>query len=410
MNTILFAPPKIILQHDLTQWTDAIGPDGIILTCASAKTAILQRFPKGLDFRFFQNFNDNPEVEFAAIAIAHGLTDPVCVALAEIDVLRAARVNDYIGVSDDAAMQLTAYRDKYEMKLRAREAGLPVSEMDIVRSAIDIRRFIDRLEFPVVLKPRDGRGSNGVCVIRSDSDLQDWLAQQDSTTFYNTMIENFVTGDHYIVNGLYIGGQAIVISPVRVLTSALDFLGGHSHDLHMLDASNPLRDRLVSYSRRLIEEVMSSPPAMLFHLEVFVTTDDTIVLGEIASRLGGVFFNQELTQAWGVNPRMAFLRAMRDPDFAPVPMTEPQRLVGQLCVPPRSGLLRATPQSCPFDFIRAYRMSGQAGTEYSQMTFTNAEILNAIVEGDNEVQLRERLRQLEDWFHAECLWESDVAA
>ncbi|MFV1528448.1 MULTISPECIES: ATP-grasp domain-containing protein [unclassified Phaeobacter] len=414
MNIILFAPPKILLQHSVTDWVEAIGPASIILTCASAKAALMDSFPEGLDIRFFQNFNDNAEVELAAIEIARGLADPVCVALAEIDVLRAARVNDYLGVSTDAAVQLDAYRDKYAMKTRAREAGLPVSDMAVVRNAMDIRGFIDSWGYPVVLKPRDGRGSNGVCVIRGADDLAGWLARQDSTTFYNTMIERFVAGDHYIVNGLYVDGRPIVISPVRVLTSALDFLGGRSHDLHMLEPTTPLRDRLVAYSRHLVEEVMPSPPTLLFHLEVFVSPDGTIVLGEIASRLGGVFFNQEMTEAWGLDPRMTYLRAMRDPGFEntarPEPMLEPVRLVGQLCVPPRDGVLRAVPERCPFEFVRAYRMSGVAGRQYGQMAYTNAEILNAIVEGDSEAELRARLRQLEDWFHSACQWETSAAA
>ncbi|MFW8637420.1 ATP-grasp domain-containing protein [Cribrihabitans pelagius] len=409
-SLILFAPPKILLQHDVTEWRAAIGPDSVILTCASARTDLLRVFPDGLNFRFFENFNDSPAVELAAISLARSLEQPLCVALAEIDVLRAARVNDYLGLSQGAETRLHPYRDKFAMKRRAKTAGLPVCEMAIVRSAIDIQRFIDAQGYPVVLKPRDGRGSNGVCVIRSQDDLNGWLARQTSTTFYNTMIESFVAGDHYIVNGLYIGGQAIVISPVRVLTSALDFLGGRSHDLHMLEAANPLRQKLVSYSRTLVEEVMPSPPTMLFHLEVFVTAEGTIVLGEIASRLGGCFFNQEMTEAWGIDPRMSFLRAMRDPEFAPEPMSEPLRLVGHLNVPPRGGLLRRAPGPCPFDFVRAYRMSAESGAAYGQMTFTNAEILNAIVEGDSEAQLADRLHRLEAWFHAECLWDTGAAA
>ncbi|ATG37945.1 Cyanophycin synthetase (plasmid) [Phaeobacter piscinae] len=414
MNIILFLPPKILLQHGVTDWVDAIGPQSVILTCASAKEALTRSVQDGLDIRFFQNFNDSPEVELAAIDIARSLPDPLCVALAEIDVLRAARVNDYLGVSENAAAQLELFRDKHAMKIRARDAGLPVSEMAVVRSALDIRHFVDRLGYPVVLKPRDGRGSNGVCVIRDDAALADWLATQSSSTFYNTMIECFVAGDHYIVNGLYVAGQPILVSPVRVMTSALDFLGGRSHDLHMLEATTPLRDRLVAYSRRLIEEVMPSPPTLLFHLEVFVSPEGRIILGEIASRLGGVFFNQEMTEAWGIDPRMTYLKAMRDPGFQrtlrPQMMAEPERLVGQLCVPPREGVLQTVPENCPFDFVRAYRMSGVVGRHYGQMAFTNAEILNAIVEGRDEAELRARLRQLEDWFHSACQWQTAAAA
>jgi biotin carboxylase len=404
MQLIVFCPPKIILQHRAEDWSVALGREGVLLSCASRAQEIAAHLGDTVRYQLFDNFNDNALVEIDVYEIARELHAPLCVALAEIDVLRVARINDRLGISVGAQERAMFYRDKFLMKQRTRECGFAIAEMATISNATEAVRFSDLHGFPVVIKPRDGRGSNGVVVLRDMAQMRDWLLGQISTTFHNLMIEKYVRGSHYIVNGLYIEGRPILVSPVRVMTSALDFLGGKSHDLHMLDAHNPMRDRLVDYARALVERVLPSEPTMLFHLELFVDENDEIVLCEIASRLGGVFFNQEITHAWGIDPRMAFLRALHDPAYRPEPMTEPLRMVGHISIPPRVGLLRDVPRDCPLGGVLEYRISAEKMTSYSNMKFTNSEILNAIVAGQNEAELRDMLYQVEQWFHDSCDW------
>lgn len=410
MQLIVFCPPKILLQHDAASWSAALGRGGILLSCTSRTKEIAAHLGDKVRYQLFDNFNDNALVEIDAYQIARELERPLCVALAEVDVLRVARINDRLGVSQGAEGRAMLYRDKFLMKQRAKDCGLAIAEMASIGNATEAVRFSEQFDFPVVIKPRDGRGSNGVEVIRHMAQLREWLSERTSSTFHNLMIEKFVHGSHYIVNGLYIDGQPILISPVRVMTSALDFLGGKSHDLHMLNPDNPMRDRLVRYSRLLVEDVLPSEPTMLFHLELFVAEDGEIILCEIASRLGGVFFNQELTHAWGIDPRMTLLHALRDPLYRPEPLAAPLRMVGHISIPPRVGLLRDVPENCPLDGVLEYRISAKKMTAYGGMEFTNSEILNAIVAGQDEAELREKLQQVESWFHERCDWAGSEIA
>jgi len=411
MQLIVFCPPKIILQHTPANWSAALGRGGILLSCASRSQEIAAHLGEEVRYQLFDNFNDSALVEIDVYEIARELHAPLCVALAEIDVLRVARLNDRLGITQDAEVRAMFYRDKFLMKQRARECGFAIAEMASISNATEAVRFSEQFGFPVVIKPRDGRGSNGVEVLDDRAQLREWLAGRSSSTFHNLMIESYVRGSHYIVNGLYIDGRPILVSPVRVMTSALDFLGGKSHDLHMLDADNPMRDKLVRYARSLVEDVLPSDPTMLFHLELFVTGEGEIVLCEIASRLGGVFFNQELTHAWGLDPRMSFLRALHDPSYRPEPLPGPLRMVGHISIPPRVGLLRDVPENCPLDGVLEYRISARKMTAYGGMEFTNSEILNAIVAGQDEAELREMLQRVECWFHESCDWSgSEIAA
>lgn len=49
-------------------------------------------------------------------------------------------------------------------------------------------------------------------------------------------------------------------------------------------------------------------------------------------------------------------------------------------------------------------------TAYGGMEFTNSEILNAIVAGRDEAELREKLQQVESWFHERCDWAGSEIA
>jgi hypothetical protein len=169
-----------------------------------------------------------------------------------------------------------------------------------------------------------------------------------------------------------------------------------------------VRAALVAYSRKLVEQVLPAEPTMLFHLEAFIDRDGDIVLCEIASRLGGVFFNQELYEAWGLDARMTYLRAMRGDHRSSRPLDVPVRQVGHISIPPAAGILQAAPTECILPYVRRYKMYGKPGQEYKGMEFTNSEIVSAIVEGRDESQIKARLREFQAWFAESTTWACAV--
>lgn len=63
---------------------------------------------------------------------------------------------------------------------------------------------------------------------------------------------------------------------------------------------------------------------------------------------------------------------------------------------------RGVPQTCPLDGVLECRISASKMTSYGGMEYTHSEILNAIVAGQDEAELRDRLHQVEVWFHESC--------
>ncbi|MDD1012875.1 ATP-grasp domain-containing protein [Pseudomonas rubra] len=403
---ILFCPVKILLQHSEQEWLNVLGNHSLIYSDIAGKTALHQQFPTLIEsFRLYPDFNESALVEIDALAAARALGTHTVIALAEVDLLRVARIKDRLnGLRTRHEAMTLLYRDKFLMKQKLAAHGIRINPMAVVGSACEINDFIERYGYPVVVKPRDGRGSGGVRVLRDIYNLRDYLQQQDGTTLHNLMVEKYLDAPLLNVNGLYIDGNPVIISPVRSTVTCLDFLDGQSLGFQMLAQSNPLHAQSVKLTRRIIEQALPNLGNLLFHLEVFLDGDDLIVC-EIACRLGGCSVNQELTLAYGLNPRLTLIDAERGGKSASLKSLLPQRhLLGQLNVPPRTGKLIDFPTSIDLPFIRYCSVTAQKGADYSGMRMTNGEIVSAIVEGNSEKEVSDHLMQLDSWVRDTFIW------
>ncbi|MDK9754025.1 ATP-grasp domain-containing protein [Vibrio sp. D173a] len=404
---ILLAPPKILLQHSIECWEQSIGNKAIIYSCASQEEALKHHFGSNFELCLYEKFNDNPLVELDVYKRAMLLTDPIIAALAEIDLERVARINDKLEVTQGSSQRMRFFRDKYEMKSLAKEKGARIPVMSRVRNSTELTCFVEQCGYPVVVKPCDGRGSNGVEVLRNEAQLRAYLLKAETTTFFNLMVEEFVQGDHYQINGLIINGEPVVISASKALVSCLDFLSGTVFGLQMVDPASSMAKKIRAYTEWLILEALPSENTFLFHLEIFITEDGEIILGEIAQRLGGCFVNEELKAAWGIDLRMSYLAALRDPKATIPTINKHDNLVGQLLVPPQEGTLLVAPKACDLEYVLNYKFTGSFLHKYTGMSFTNAEIMSAIVKGNTEAEVRSHLSALNQWFQSQSQWKTE---
>lgn len=402
---ILLCPPKIILQHTKKEWLSLQQKTALVIaTCASQKNEINQHLGADINLRFYDNFNDNPLVELDLYHFARNNGVTGVHFLAEIDVLRAARISDRLGLTQGRAHSAMFFRDKFLMKSRVQSHQFAIPAMARVNSATEMAIFITEHGYPCVIKPNDGRGSQGVVVVKSDEELSHYLSQITPLHFHNLLIEKFIEGEAFQINSLYLRGKPVFVSASRATVSCLDFLSGSTLGLVMED-DNILHKKLIAYAQHLAEVVFPTEENALLHLEVFVDRQSNIIFGELACRLGGCFVNEELAAAFGIDPRMTWLNACLN-DKYPRSLLQrvPVKQVGQLNVPPRRGILTAIPQTCPFPFVLKYCVTGILGKRYDPMKLTNGEIVSAVVEGCNSNEINDRLNELAFWLAAHTHW------
>jgi predicted ATP-grasp superfamily ATP-dependent carboligase len=107
--------------------------------------------------------------------------------------------------------------DKAACSKLFRKAKLP-SPRTRIASFASARRIANRIGFPLVMKPLDGVGSEGVCRVDSDSSLPGSLAfVRQITTHDRILLQSLVRGIHASVSLLISKGRSLLLSFNRQL-------------------------------------------------------------------------------------------------------------------------------------------------------------------------------------------------
>lgn len=407
MRSLFLITPKVLQQHGPEAWGAAIRGEATLYTgqsVAGARPGRASETAFGHVTRF-ERYEESDALEAAAIAaFRRGALDRV-VPVSEVDVMRAARIRERLGVPGQLVASAEAFRDKSLMKRKAWEGGLDVPRFARLSSGLDLVDFVRANGWPVVVKPVDGRGSAGVEVLRDEASAEHFLRRGHASSGRYT-VEEFVRGPMYRVDGLYVEGRPVVMQVGRYFKDCLAFIEGETIGTHSLDPENPLLPRIERFARHLLEEALPLPPTSLFHLQVFHSPDDRIVLCEVACRLGGGVINEEVKAATGVDIKMSYVTACTsDAPSVDAPRTNAAGdLSARIIVPPKTGRLASIPDRCPFDWVDVYVPYGVVGRVYDGATMTNGEVAGLVFRGGSEEELRRRARELEGWFQERTEW------
>ncbi|MEU9050262.1 ATP-grasp domain-containing protein [Streptomyces sp. NPDC048384] len=327
------------------------------------------------------------------------------VASQERDLELAGRLRDTLGLTGQSEDSALAFRDKLVMKRHAVRGGIPVAPHRSVDEPGQLRDFATEQGLPVVVKPRDSAGSVGVRVLRTQDDVEGFIADSRawklSSGQRGVIAEGFVEGTMYHVDGIVLDGHVAAAWPsvyhFRPAEFAVD--SGPCVDV-ALDHDDPMNKRVMDFTEDVIH-ALPTPRHTTFHAEVFHTPDDRLVLCEIASRNGGGLISVVLRTMFGVHLPEAWVRADCE---LPVPLPRggerlrPGRLAGEVVFLKRRGLVRAIPDRAPFGWVTGYETSLRPGM-WSPGPKSSGDFMAAIVaHGDSRAQVEERLRRASDWF------------
>lgn len=306
---ILLCPPDILLQHPREEWKELQQNTPVLIaTCASQTESVLNHMGEGFSFLFYENFDDNPLVEMDIYHYAQANRAAGIYFLAENDVLRAARISDRLGLTLAREKNARLFRNKFMMKSLVKEHQLKIPAMARADSATAIARFIAEHGYPCVIKANDGCASQAAVILKNEGQLYKYLSQMPPPVYHNLLIEKFIDGEAYQINALYLKNQPICLSASRAAVSGLGALAAKGSVSNIKD-DKPLRRRLIAYARYLAEHVFPTEENTLLHLNVLIDKEGHIIFDELACCLGGGAVNGELKAAFGLDPRMTWLKA-----------------------------------------------------------------------------------------------------
>lgn len=115
-------------------------------------------------------------------------------ATVEAHVMPTAHVRAACGIPGTSVETAFLCRDKPAMKQALREAGIACAQSCGASSAAEVETFVERVGFPVILKPRDAAGASGTFRATDAESLQRAIAESGAAQGRPVAVEEFVEG------------------------------------------------------------------------------------------------------------------------------------------------------------------------------------------------------------------------
>ncbi|MFJ9810793.1 NikS protein [Streptomyces sp. NPDC101158] len=339
------------------------------------------------------------EQRAAELVEEFGVTD--IVACQEFDILRSANLRERYDLPGQRPDSARVYRDKWEMKQAAMRAGIPVADHVLLRSAEDLESFADRHGLPIVLKPRSGALSVGVAVLRTRDEVIGWAGGTellDANGEPQWLAESFVDGSMCHIDGTVLDGRIATLWPSQYQYALADFRDRKGRVDIALDPSDPLARRLVAFGERVLE-AFGGPENFAFHIEVFHTTNDELVLCEAASRAGGAGVRDVQQVMFGFDPMEYPVRRQLGLPVGTVERRDPQQLAGQLLFTKRPGVLHALPDPTTLpEGVVKYTTYAELGETVQDAAHSGDFLAAFVITGADRSETEARIRAAEEWF------------
>lgn len=196
------------------------------------------------------------------------------------------------GISLETAYLAT---NKYEMKIRFRERGIPIPWFDEVHSVDNLKKVVLEQGYPLIIKPIDSSGSRGVFLLEEGCDLEELFTRSKAfSRSGRVQIEEFL-------EGLQISTETIMYRGKGVTPGFAD------RNYELLDQFRPqimenggwVPSILTAEERRKVEDLVVKA-SLALGVTDGVTKGDVVMtregpkMIEMAARLSGGDFSESL--------------------------------------------------------------------------------------------------------------------
>lgn len=131
-------------------------------------------------------------------------------ATVEAHIMPIAKVREAAGIPGTSVRTAFLCRDKPAMKEALREGGVPCAQSTAASSSSEVAAFIERVGFPVILKPRDGAGASGAVRVDAAPELMPAMRSLGlDQPGRSVAVEEFIEGHEGFYDTLSIGGEVV---------------------------------------------------------------------------------------------------------------------------------------------------------------------------------------------------------
>lgn len=207
--------------------------------------------------------------------------------------------------------------NKYLMRLAFKEHGDPSPKSVLIDEQTDLTKL--RLKFPIIVKPTDRSGSRGIHKLSDSKGLNEAIISALQNSFEKkALIEEFVEGDEYSVEGIsYNGVHHVLAITKKYTTGSPQFIEtGHLEPA-------PLNKSVYKKIEGIIVHALDSLDIKngASHSEIKINENGDVKIIEIGSRMGGDCIGSDLVYySTGIDYLRAVIQIAcgSKPDLEPV--------------------------------------------------------------------------------------------
>lgn len=250
---------------------------------------------------------------YPGMALADKVID--CDIRDEEGVYQAARAEGVAGIiSDETDMPLLAmsyatqklglpgnpyectklFCDKYLMREKCKELGLPSIEYKLVSTLEEAKDFLRALGRPAIIKPVDSGGSKGVTRIDTEADLEEHFEEAKGFSGNgDVIIERFIEGKELEVDAIALGGKAETLMYADLESFDLPNVFASTTRLYPSVKDPAIVEKLLALDKAVVEGFGLQQG--LTHDEYILDEEDgEIYLLEAAARGGGTYISNSI--------------------------------------------------------------------------------------------------------------------
>jgi phosphoribosylaminoimidazole carboxylase (NCAIR synthetase) len=326
MPHIVLIAPKFL--ENTNRYVDAFAKLDITLSVISADAEV--RVPPHLRPRIAGHYRvsnpmDAQQIAHATRAITKGVgkVDRLVGFLEELQV-PMAEVRDALDIDGLRTETARNFRDKDRMKEVLRAAGVPVAASTLATTRKELEAFIDRVGYPVIVKPRAGLGTRATYRVTNRDEL---AAIPTPTVASPLQIEEFVRAREHTCETITVRGKPVWRSGTRYFPSPLEVLETPWIQYAVMlprEADDPTWTKFHPINNAALTALFGSAAntaagTAITHMEWFLREDGSALVNEVGARPPGVQIMPMMSITHATDMFADWARLMALEEFTPKP-------------------------------------------------------------------------------------------
>lgn len=227
--------------------------------------------------------------------VANTQFDIVTTDQSDISVHTTAVLAKHLNIRGNSLKPVELFVNKYSSRLYAKEQAIPVPGFEKAHNIAELRKVIEKIGLPVILKPVDAQSSRGILKI-DDSNLRELdtlaLSTFEATREDYILAEQFFEGTELTVEGICVNGKHKTLA----ISQKQHFRTGIASSLeYPAVLPTAIEDAITACNDKYVEH--SGLSIAITHAEyLYNRSTNEFCLVEIACRGGGTLISSDIAK------------------------------------------------------------------------------------------------------------------